>query len=77
VTPPSWIESSDTEGNVGSEVEGKEQIICMMSPEQKLPQPRKWNVKSPEHKKTVSTRKTSSDTRNESIAGRTRSQRRK
>ncbi|XP_044174621.1 condensin-2 complex subunit D3-like isoform X3 [Acropora millepora] len=77
VTPPSWIESSDTEGNVGSEVEGKEQIICMMSPEQKLPQPRKWNVKSPEHKKTVSTRKTRSDTRNESIAGRTRSQRRK
>ena len=38
VTPPSWIESSDTEGNVGSEVEGKEQIICMMSPEQKYVQ---------------------------------------
>ena len=38
VTRPSWIESSDTEGNEGSEVEGKEQIICIMSPEQKYVQ---------------------------------------
>ncbi|XP_068707976.1 condensin-2 complex subunit D3-L-like isoform X1 [Montipora foliosa] len=79
-TPPSWIEGSDTQGNGVNEHKGKEQIICMMSPEQKHPKPRKWNIKSPDPKKPVSYRKTRNDTHNscnESVAGRTRSRRKK
>lgn len=34
-TSPSWIEGDIAEGDVDDDKEGKEQIICLMSPEQK------------------------------------------
>ena len=35
VAPPSWIESKVDEGNERDEEEKEQQIICLMSPEQK------------------------------------------
>ena len=35
VAPPSWIEGKVDEDNDGDEEEKEQQIICLMSPEQK------------------------------------------
>ena len=34
-TPPSWIEGKDAEDGTGDGEEKEQQIICLMSPEQK------------------------------------------
>ncbi|KAJ7392206.1 Condensin-2 complex subunit D3 [Desmophyllum pertusum] len=76
-TPPSWIESKVAVDDDGDGEEKEQQIICLMSPEQKLPKPRKWNIQSPDPKKPVSSRKANNKAQNDSVSGRTRSQRRK
>lgn len=72
VTPPSWIEGKVNEGNEGDEEEKEQQIICLMSPERKLPKPRTWNIKSPDTKKLAVR-----ESQNDSVSRRTRSHRRK
>lgn len=74
VTPPSWIEGKVDEGD---DEEKEQEIICLMSPERKLPKPRTWNIKSPDTKKLVSTNKAVREPRNDSVSRRTRSHRRK
>ncbi|KAM7435860.1 Condensin-2 complex subunit D3 [Porites harrisoni] len=77
-TSPSWVEGKATEAEeIDDGEENKEQqIICLMSPEQKPPKPRTWNIKSPDRKRH-STRKANSQSQNDSVAGRTRSRKRK
>nr|XP_058971616.1 condensin-2 complex subunit D3-L-like [Pocillopora verrucosa] len=77
VAPPSWIEGKVDEGNDGDEEEKEQQIICLMSPEQKPPKPRTWNIKSPDTKKLASNNKAVREPQNDSVSRRTRSRRRK
>ncbi|XP_031558321.1 condensin-2 complex subunit D3-like isoform X2 [Actinia tenebrosa] len=54
--------------------ENQQDVICLPSPDQRLPKPRRWNVQSPDKNKSVKT-KGNTKNQNNSIAQRTRSKR--
>ncbi|XP_048580995.1 condensin-2 complex subunit D3 [Nematostella vectensis] len=70
---PSWISKP---GVTEDGIENQQDVICLPSPEQRLPKPRRWNVKSPEttSRRAAAKPQTQINT-DDSVSHRTRSRR--